>query len=128
MFYILCDFCENQLVLDQNKTLNYFYNNLSYYIKEDGFLNYKDIPVLMMYYCLGCNKEYEFDVFELNTRLKKSIADVALKLKRKNLALEMKDIKPDQDSGLVYCGICPGYDGEGNCLKNIIDRCSIRKV
>jgi len=60
--------------------------------------------------------------------VKNYIAEEAMYIRKQRMFAE--DINPytiDPDNGLDYCGQCDGYDGEGNCLVDIIKQCTIRK-
>ena len=128
MFKIKCDNCNNYIVLNQKKTMDYYMDTMQYTIERVGNINYDQIPLFTFYKCHGCKKEYKFDVKEYELRVKKTLVEMALKIKRSELLSSINPYNIDPDNGMEFCGICEGYDQKGNCFVDMVKQCPLRRL
>jgi len=128
MFTISCDKCEGNLIPNEFLTAEEYMKDADYFVDELGKLQEYSIQQYLIYNCRSCEKIYKFNYKEWEKRMRIKVAKEAMSLRKQKMFAE--DINPhniDPDNGLEYCGQCDGYDGEGNCLTDIIKQCTIRK-
>ena len=115
-------------MIDEYKTIEEYMKDMDYFVDETGKLQEASIQQYMFYKCSGCGELYKFTYKDWERRMRLRIAQETMDLRKQKMFAE--DINPytvDPDNGLDYCGQCDGYDGEGNCLVDIIRQCTIRK-
>ena len=115
-------------MLDQKKTMDYYLQVMHFIIKPEGQIDFDEIPLISFYACPRCKTEYSFDTKEYEKRVRMTIADLALRIKKSDMLASLNPHNIDPDNGLEYCGICDGYDKEGNCLSDMVKRCPLRKL
>jgi hypothetical protein len=128
MLPIVCDKCNGELVLDEALTIEEYMKDMDYFVDELGNIQDSCIQQYMFYVCSFCKTAYKFTYKDWEQRMRLRIAKEAMDLRKQKMFAE--DINPytiDPDNGIDYCGQCDGYDGEGNCLVDIIRQCTIRK-
>ncbi len=128
MFVLSCDECGGKLILDELTTMVEYSKDMDYFVDEIGELQEKSIQKYLIYKCEDCTKDYKFTYKDWETRMRMKIAKEAMGLRKQ--IMFTKDINPhllDPDNGIEYCGQCDGYDGEGNCLVDLVKQCTIRK-
>jgi hypothetical protein len=127
MFIISCDECGGDLIIDETLTVKEYMKDMDYFVDEEGKLQEASIQQYLYYQCTKCRKVFKFTYKDWEKRMRLRIAKDAMMFRKQKMFAE--DINPyiiDPDNGLEYCGQCDGYDGEGNCLVDIIKQCTIR--
>ena len=125
MFDMKCEQCGNNVSIDQQRTVNNYMVTMDYVVSKDGELDMSTIQEYMYYKCQFCNKTYKYTIKEIEREVRRSFAETAMLLKRKEVVDENKH-KVNEDSVLSYCGKCRGQDGKGNCFSAIMNNCVIR--
>lgn len=128
MFVLSCNDCGGRLILDELATVDEYTKDMDYIVDEIGDLLEKSIQKYLIYRCADCHTTDKFTYKEWEERMRMKIAKEAMGLRKQ--IMFSRDINPnnlDPDNGLEYCGQCDGYDGEGNCLVDLIKQCTIRK-
>lgn len=127
MFKLKCDKCEGNIVLDARLTNNDYMKTMNYLVDKDGEVDINTIQTYMIYACFECGAKYRFELKDIEQRLRKELAQVAITIKRDQ---ELDRLSCDIDDGveevLKFCGKCPGMHNNGMCLTVIMSRCSIR--
>jgi len=128
MFVLPCEKCGGRLILDEISTMTEYAKDMDYLVDEIGNLVEKSIQKYLIYRCADCADEQKLTYKDWETRMRLKIAKDAMGLRKQ--IMFSRDINPhtlDPDNGLEYCGQCDGYDGEGNCLTDLVKKCTIRK-
>lgn len=128
MFGLECEKCGGLILIDEELTAKEYTKDMNYLVTKDGKLDVSTIQVYVIYRCLKCNKLYRFTHKDWEELIRIKIAKMTMDIRKQRMFA--KDINPlliDPDNGLEYCGQCDGYDGEGNCLVDIIKQCTIRR-
>jgi DNA-directed RNA polymerase subunit RPC12/RpoP len=126
---IECDKCAGRVEVDSTKTLDDYVDNLKCIVDRKGKLVEDTILPYLIYKCIKCGKIYKFTYKEWEKRMRIQLSKIAMELRKKKMfGSNTELLSIDPDSGLDYCGQCTGYDGDGNCLVDIIKQCSLRRV
>jgi len=126
MLEFSCDKCGNDVILNETFTMTHYMELLKYEMTHKGGLISKDLPIFMFYQCIECEEKYKLNFKEVELRIRKKIADKAVKLKNINLRSQVNPYTIDPDNGMDECGMCEGLDGNGNCFKDFIKQCPVR--
>ncbi len=125
-YTIECEICGGKLILDSELSVSLYYSDKPIRFKSTGKIVEESLNEHLVYRCSNCEKcfKYSYKDWELlfRKRLAKIVSEAKLRANFKNI--DPEDLDPDR--GLEFCGYCEGYDGVGNCLKDIIARCSLR--
>ncbi len=130
MFSLKCEKCDNNgmIVINEKLTLDEYMKGANYLVDELGELQEASIQQHLIYQCIKCEELYKFTYRDWEKLMRMQIAkDVMSIRKQKMFRTELNPYDIDPDNGLEYCGQCDGFDNEGNCLVDIIKRCTIRK-
>lgn len=128
MFDLECEKCGNSLQIDEYLTAKEYSKDMNYLVDEIGHLVESTIQKYLIYRCNICGIVYKFTYKEWEELIRIKVAKIAMDLrKQKMFAEDINPMRIDPDNGLEYCGQCDGYDGEGNCLVDIIKQCTIRR-
>jgi hypothetical protein len=128
MFDLECEKCGGMIQIDEYLTAEEYGKDMDYLVDEVGHLVESTIQKYLVYRCISCDATYRFTYKDWEKHIRVKVAKIAMDLRKQKMFAE--DINPmmiDPDNGLEYCGQCDGYDGEGNCLVDIIKQCTIRK-
>jgi hypothetical protein len=128
MFDLECEKCGELIQIDEYLTAEEYSKDMDYLVDEAGHLVESTIQKYLIYRCVVCGINYRFTYKDWEKRIRIKVAKMAMDLRKQKMFAE--DINPmiiDPDNGLEYCGQCDGYDGEGNCLVDIIKQCTIRR-
>ena len=80
----------------------------------------------IVYECNKCQGEFKLTYKDWEERFKEQVT-LEVKNRRKSILMSSVNLRmTDPDNGISYCGKCEGYDGEGNCLNDIIRQCPIK--
>ena len=126
MLEFSCDKCGNDVILNETFTIVHYMDILKYEMISPGELITKDLPDFMFYQCIECDERYKLNFKEVELRVRKKLVDKAAKLRTRNLRAQVNPYDIDPDNGIAECGICEGFDGEGNCFKDFIKQCPVR--
>jgi hypothetical protein len=131
MLLVPCD-CGSFLELNPEVTLATYLETLTNkYCTDDLILKLapEDLDFnTMRYTCLGCGKIVDLTYKDIETRIRSYLIEQALITKKKPIIQKYVDFtEVDSDKGLFYCGKCAGIDNEGNCFKDLKNKCNFRK-
>ena len=128
MFDLECEKCGSSIQIDEYLTAEEYSKDMNYLVDEVGHLVKSTIQKYLIYNCAMCGATYKFTYKDWEELIRIKVAKMAMNLrKQKMFAEDINPMRIDPDNGLEYCGQCDGYDGEGNCLVDIIKQCTIRK-
>lgn len=127
MFILSCEECDGRLILDEFATTSEYTKDMDYFVDELGELQEKSLQNYLIYRCDRCKKTYKYTYKDWEERMRIKIAKEAMQIKKQAMFQNIDPGSINPDNGLEYCGQCDGYDGEGNCLVDIIKQCTIRK-
>lgn len=128
MFDLGCEKCGGLIQIDEYLTAEEYSKDMDYLVDEVGHLVEATIQKYLVYRCGVCGTTYRFTYKDWEERIRIKVAKMTMGIrKRKMFEGDINPMRIDPDNGLKYCGQCDGYDGEGNCLVDIIKQCTIRK-
>lgn len=130
MFEIFCEECNSKLIYDHTATVESCLNGLDYNKNTIIKIQDKWLSEKLLYTCLSCNKKYAYSLKELEEKIRETVAKDVMLFKRtqmlKSGLINPKLVNPD--SGLAFCGVCPGLDMKGNCYVAVINQCTIKSA
>lgn len=128
MFDLECKKCGSSIQIDEYLTAKEYSKDMDYLVDDVGKLVTSTIQKYLIYRCDMCGIIYKFTYKDWEESIRIKAAKMAMSLrKQKMFAEDINPMKIDPDNGLEYCGQCDGYDGEGNCLVDIIKQCTIKR-
>ena len=128
MYYsIECEECEGELVLDEELTISFYYDDKPFKVKETGEIIEDTLNTHLTYRCLDCEKLFHYTYKEWERKFREKLAKFVTRTKKMAAFKNMDPKEIMQDRGLSFCGVCEGYDRAGNCFNDVIERCDIRK-
>lgn len=127
MLDIICDRCKHKAKLDSKLTTRDYIDNMETLVVENGELT-ESRPNYFYYSCVHCNAPYKLTIEELLIKLRDSFVKEALSIRYEGAFKSFRKHKIEEDSGIMYCGQCPGIDGAGNCFKDAYNCCSMRRI
>ncbi len=126
LYDIECEECGSVLLLDEELTIDFYYADEPFKVKEDGEIIEDTINKYLVYRCMGCEKYFKYTYQDWERLFRIKLSTLVTEVKK---SAAFKNLDPEsirEDGGLEFCGICEGYDNAGNCLKDIIEHCEIR--
>jgi hypothetical protein len=92
-------------------------------------LDVENAPKYMVFSCIKCGFRRRVS-FEDYFRSRQETVLKTLGKIRSDSCVRTLDhsIKYSEDSGVLFCGLCPGlFDGDGMCTNDVINNCFVRK-
>lgn len=127
MIDIICDKCKAKASLDSKLTTKDYIDNMETLVIENGELT-ESRPSHFYYKCIQCNTSYKLTIEELLPKIRDVFVKEALAIRYEGAFKSFRKHKIEEDSGITYCGQCPGLDGVGNCFKDAYNICSMRRI
>jgi hypothetical protein len=128
MFEIQCDDCGESLIIDMKETADDYSKTMNYMLDQEGKLMPDTIQNYLIYKCIRCDKVYKLTYQDWERMFREKLAWEIMEIRKQKMFSE--EINPQTihaDNGMDFCGQCSGYAGDGNCFKDIIRQCTIRK-
>jgi|AntAceMinimDraft_10_1070366.scaffolds.fasta_scaffold305920_1 predicted nucleic-acid-binding Zn-ribbon protein len=130
MLDLSCSKCGGTLYENSIATTFEYNKDIQIMMTVDGEIDIKNAPKYMVFACVNCGftRKISFDDYFISRQ------EVALK----NLGrmrsdscvqtLDHSSKKYSEDSGLSFCGLCPGiFDGDGMCTNDVMAGCFVRR-
>lgn len=129
MFYyaIECEECGGDLVIDEELTISFYYEDQPFKVKETGEIIEETLNKYLVYRCINCEKYFKYTYKEWEQKYREKLEKFVVRSKKIAAFRNLDPKEINQDRGIDFCGFCEGYDRAGNCFKDIIARCDIRK-
>lgn len=127
MLNILCEKCEGNAYLNDNLTSQDYMENMETLVIDNGKVT-DDRPNYFYYTCYNCDSTHKLTIEEVLIKLRDMFVIKALKTRYESAFDSFRGYNISEDSGLLYCGQCPGIDGSGNCFKDAYNICKMRRV
>jgi DNA-directed RNA polymerase subunit RPC12/RpoP len=127
MFEISCEKCGGELMVDIKMTMDEYNKDVSYLVDEIGKIMESTVQQYLIYKCLDCDAIYKYTYKDWEKQLRLKIANEVMEMKK--IEMFRGEINPYtiKSGEKKYCGQCSGYFGDGYCLVDIINQCTIRK-
>ena len=126
---LVCPECNNELYENSMDTVFEYNKDIKLLMCEDGGLDIESAPKYMVFSCIKCGFRRRVS-FEDYFRSRQEIVLKTLGKIRSDSCVRTLDhsIKYSEDSGVTFCGLCPGlFDGDGMCTNDVIKNCFVRK-
>jgi len=129
MVDLICSKCGGDLYENSLATTFEYNKDIDLLMSEDGEIDIKLAPKYMVFACIKCGfvrRVYFEDYFISRQKIAlKTLAKMRSDASAYNLD---HTLKYSEDSGLTFCGICPGlFDGDGCCTNDVIAGCPVRR-
>lgn len=129
MFEGECTQCPGRLVLDTLVSAMAYNKDTSLIIDEEGELMPDNAPDYLVLKCHRCGNTIKQSFEETINEFKLSALRVISEVRNVEAYENMDKTSLREESGMSYCGICPGpFEGDGYCLNDIKDRCIVREA
>ena len=128
MINFKCELCEGDVNIDLLQTVEMYSMELGYEVEAGEIIIEETLQDYLIYRCLKCNHVEKFTLEEVDLKIRKAAAAMALEGRRIiNFKRYAKHV--DLDSGLEFCGLCGGVDEarDGTCIKSLMAHCFIRR-
>ena len=130
MLDLICSKCDSELYENSLATTFEYNKDIKVLMTKDGEIDIKSAPSYMVFACNKCGftrKIYFEDYFSSRQEIAlKNLGDI-----RADSCVHTLDHSTttySEDSGLTFCGLCPGiFDGDGMCTNDVIDNCFVRR-
>jgi predicted nucleic-acid-binding Zn-ribbon protein len=126
---MVCPKCGNDLYENSMDTVFEYNKDIKLLMCEDGNLEVENAPKYMVFSCIKCGFRRRVS-FEDYFRSRQETVLKTLGKIRSDSCVRTLDhsIKYSEDSGVLFCGLCPGlFDGDGMCTNDVINNCFVRK-
>lgn len=128
MMDLICSKCDSTLYENTLATTFEYNKDMKLLMLIDGKIDIMSAPRYMVYACVKCGftRKISFDDYFIS---RQEIALKTLGKLRADSSIQTLDpsLKYSDDSGLTFCGVCPGlFDGDGMCTNDVIAGCAIR--
>ena len=127
MYEILCEKCNGTLIVDTELTKNEYMEEPLFNISTSNEIIEATINNYLVYRCINCERYFKYTYKEWEYLFRKKLTKEIMELKKIIAYKQIDPMSIDADKGLLHCGKCSGYDGLGNCFKDLYDQCTIRK-
>jgi len=129
MMDLICSKCDSELYENSIATTFEYNKDIKVLMSEAGELVIKNAPRYMIFACNKCGFTRKI-FFEDYFASRQAVALKTLGKMRSDSCVRTLDhsVKYSEDSGLTFCGLCPGlFDGDGMCTNDVIAGCSVRR-
>lgn len=129
MFESVCEKCESRIFLDNLATAESYNKETSIIIDEDGKPTIDFFPDYVVLQCPRCGTKIRKSFDEVIRSLKYDFLTALIKLRQLDSYENLDRSKLREESGVSYCGMCPGpFEGDGYCLNDLKDQCIVRRT
>lgn len=129
MFESTCKECGNHIFLDILSTAMSYNNETTILIDTEGNPTIENLPNYAILDCPRCGNREKKTFDELIALLKEVILKSMLTTRQVDSYEGIDKSKLREESGMSYCGMCPGpFDADGYCLNDLQKQCIIRKA
>ncbi len=129
MIDLVCSKCDGDIYENALATTFEYNKDIKVLMSENGELDVKMAPKYMMFACPKCGFTRKISFDDYITSKQTVVLETLGKL-RSDSSVRTLDpsLKYSEDSGLAFCGVCPGlFDGDGICTNDVIAGCAIRR-
>lgn len=124
-----CDNCGTVLVLDYMYTGNFYDDNVTTVLNEDGEILYENLPNTVVYVCRRCGNKKLVNLDEILSLIKTRVCNILLNTRLGQAHTVVDKQLVDEASGISFCGACSGViDSSGYCYNDVIKQCPVRKI
>lgn len=128
MSILNCSKCNIMMQEDTMATAVTYDDEIKYIINDKGELDTEHSPAYIIFSCPICGQTKKFSFEELFRVRQELILQIVarIRVEASISSLDKRDLK--EESGMSYCGICPGFfDGDGYCNNDIKSVCVTRR-
>lgn len=128
MLIDVCKKCGSSIFLDILATAHEHNKETSIVIDEDGNLTKEFLPDYVVFACPKCGMRFKRSFNELVSIIKDYILKSLISIRSADSYKNVNKKLLREDSGMSYCGICPGpFEADGYCLNDLKKQCIVRK-
>lgn len=128
MLEFKCDKCQSDVSINFMKTVEVYADELGYRITKGENILLDTIQDYLVYTCIHCYEVYKLTLKDLESRIRRDAAQLALERRRNIVFNNQLTFDIDDNTSLQYCGLCGGVDNDhsGMCIDELMKICSIR--
>lgn len=129
MFSSSCTKCNGKMIIDTLATVHFYDINTDLIIDKDGKPTIEYLPNVIILRCQKCGYQVTKSFIEIINEMKFFFLKILSTNRQLNLDKGIDKSILKEESGMSYCGMCPGpFDGDGYCLNDMKKLCGIRKA
>lgn len=128
MINMICDKCNFNMNGSDVLTAQAYNKDAKYLYNENGKLNVDIFDSYIVFVCNKCGNTKKLSFLDILNEEKKIILNLVALLRSEQCSKTSRRIGLSEDSGISYCGVCPGFcDGDGYCFNDAIKNCEFRR-
>lgn len=125
----VCKKCGSSIFLDILATAQEHNKETSIVIDEDGNPTKEFLSDYVVFACPKCGTRFKRPFSELVSIIKDYILKSLISIRSLDSYKNVNKKLLREDSGMSYCGICPGpFEADGYCLNDLKKQCAVRKA